>query len=216
MPDTLTELFACPRCDKSPLETKDDEHWCSACQVGFPSIGGLPWLFAEPQASLAEWRNRLHMAQQKIGHEIEGLELELKNKEMRPLSKRRVERYLKALGEHQRKLKKLVAPMTDAPLKGNFQSYLALRTRLPIDQGLHTYYPNIFRDWCVLLLRPDLIWSEGAHFCPRNAASGRGAYIQPGIEGFEAMFAETVHGRHVFNRTGSHRPGRPPTNRPRS
>ncbi len=148
MPESVTELLACPRCDKSPLEERDDALYCSACKVDFPSIGGLPWMFAEPQATLAEWRNRLHMAQQKIGHEITGLETELKNKDIRPLSKRRLERYLKALGEHQRKLKKLVAPMTDAPLKGNFASYLALRTRLPVDQGLHTYYPNIFRDWC--------------------------------------------------------------------
>ena len=30
---------------------------------------------------------------------------------------------------------------------GGYESYLALRTRLPVDQGLNTYYPNIHRDW---------------------------------------------------------------------
>ncbi|MEM1176663.1 MAG: hypothetical protein AAGI27_17855 [Pseudomonadota bacterium] len=148
MPDSLIDLFACPRCDNAPLVPGDDEIHCTSCKTVYPLVGGLPWMFAEPQATLAEWRNRLHMAQQKIGHEMEGLDRELKAKDLRPLSKRRVERYLKALKEHQRKLKKLVEPMTDAPLKGTFQSYLALRTRLPVDQGLHTYYPNIFRDWC--------------------------------------------------------------------
>ncbi|MEM6511655.1 MAG: methyltransferase domain-containing protein [Pseudomonadota bacterium] len=148
MPDNLIDLLACPRCGHAPLTAKGDQLHCTACKAEFPSVGGLPWMFADAEASLTEWRNRLHMAQQKIGHEIEGLERELKARDIRPLSKRRVERYLKALKEHQRKLKKLVAPMTDAPLKGSYPSYLALRTRLPVDQGLHTYYPNIFRDWC--------------------------------------------------------------------
>ena len=32
-------------------------------------------------------------------------------------------------------------------LQGNVETYLALRTRLPVDQGIQTYYPNIHRDW---------------------------------------------------------------------
>ncbi|NIL95081.1 MAG: methyltransferase domain-containing protein [Woeseiaceae bacterium] len=32
-------------------------------------------------------------------------------------------------------------------LHGNYESYLALRTRLPADQGLNTYYANVHRDW---------------------------------------------------------------------
>ena len=32
-------------------------------------------------------------------------------------------------------------------LQGNHETYLALRTRLPVDQGLNTYYANIHRDW---------------------------------------------------------------------
>ena len=32
-------------------------------------------------------------------------------------------------------------------LGGNYESYLAMRTRLPADQGLNTYYSNIHRDW---------------------------------------------------------------------
>jgi ubiquinone/menaquinone biosynthesis C-methylase UbiE len=32
-------------------------------------------------------------------------------------------------------------------LQGNYESYLALRTKMPTDQGLNTYYPNVHRDW---------------------------------------------------------------------
>ncbi len=71
MPDTdvLNKLLACPRCDKSPLEQKDDNHHCSACKIDFPSIDGIPWMFAEPEASLGEWRGRMQLALQTLSHE---------------------------------------------------------------------------------------------------------------------------------------------------
>lgn len=139
--------FACPRCDKA-LQTDEDGHHCTACDVAYPQVGGIPWLFAEPRASLHEWRNRLHMAVQQVSHEIAGLEIELKNKNIRPLAKRRLERYREACRQHQKKLKKLVAPIVDKDVRGSLESYLAMRTRLPTDQGLNTYYANIHRDWC--------------------------------------------------------------------
>jgi hypothetical protein len=66
---------------------------------------------------------------------------------MRALAKRRVERYSKALKTHRRSLQKLLQPVELQSLQGNYETYLALRTRLPSDQGLNTYYPNIHRDW---------------------------------------------------------------------
>ena len=32
---------------------------CEGCSAGYPVVGGVPWLFADPQAMLAEWRGRL-------------------------------------------------------------------------------------------------------------------------------------------------------------
>ena len=143
----LTDLLACPRCDKTPLEQKDEQYHCAACKVDFPSLDGIPFMFAEPQASLGEWRARLQFALQTLSHEIAGLERELKNTDLRPLTRRRVERYRKAVEQHQRKLQKLLRPVDVQALHGNYESYLALRTRLPADQGLNTYYANIHRDW---------------------------------------------------------------------
>jgi hypothetical protein len=42
----------------------------------------------------------------------------------------------------------LLAPLTIDQRTANYETYLALRTRLPPDQGLTTYYANIHRDWC--------------------------------------------------------------------
>jgi len=38
-------------------------------------------------------------------------------------------------------------PLDVQSVSGNYESYLALRTRLPVDQGLNTYYANVHRDW---------------------------------------------------------------------
>jgi SAM-dependent methyltransferase len=85
---------------------------------------------------------------QKLGHESAGLEQELKDNNLRPLTRRRVERYRKAVDQHRRKLQKILQPIDLQSLRGSYESYLALRTRLPSDQGINTYYSNIHRDWC--------------------------------------------------------------------
>ena len=143
----LTALLACPRCDKAPLEATDSGYHCIACNIDFPLIGGIPWMFAEPQATLGEWRGRLQFALQKLSEEVSTLEQELKNKELSQLAKRRVERYAKCVDSHRRKLAKLLRPVDVQSLQGNVETYLALRTRLPSDQGLNTYYANVHRDW---------------------------------------------------------------------
>lgn len=143
----LAAFLACPRCDKTPLESSDDALQCSACKVDFPVLEGMPWMFSEPQAALGEWRGRLQFSLQQLSHEIAGLEKELQGSDLRPLSQRRVERYKKAVESHRRSLQTLLRPLEMQSLQGNYESYLALRTRLPSDQGLNTYYPNIHRDW---------------------------------------------------------------------
>ena len=143
----LIELLACPRCDKTPLAPVDDKLHCKACKIDFPSVSGIPWMFAEPEATLGEWRGRLQFALQQLSHEIAGLDLELKDKTISALARRRIERYRKCVESHRRKLQKILRPVDVQSLQGNFESYLALRTRLPSDQGLNTYYANIHRDW---------------------------------------------------------------------
>ena len=150
MPDEnqIAELFACPRCDKTPLSAKNGGYRCGACKVDYPSIGDIPWLFAEPEASLGEWRNRLHFSLQQLANESQRIQAELGAGDIRTLTRKRLERHAEAIDEHRNMLRKILEPVDIQSLQGNFESYLALRTRLPIDQGIQTYYANIHRDWC--------------------------------------------------------------------
>lgn len=143
----MMQFLACPRCDKTPLESADEGLRCKACDVDFPVLETMPWMFAEPQSALGEWRGRLQFSLQQLSHEIAGLDKELKTDDLRPLTKRRLERYKKAVESHRRSLQKILQPLEMQSLQGNYESYLALRTRLPSDQGINTYYPNIHRDW---------------------------------------------------------------------
>ncbi len=143
----LIDLLACPRCDKTPLKQNDDVLHCLACEIDFPSLEGMPWMFAEPQATLGDWRGRLQFWLQQLSHEVTALENELKIKELHSLTRRRVERYKKAISAHKRSLQELLRPVDVQSLHGDYETYLAMRTRLPVDQGLNTYYANIHRDW---------------------------------------------------------------------
>jgi uncharacterized protein YbaR (Trm112 family) len=147
MSDDLLSLLACPRCDKTPLKLNGDVYCCDACKIDFPSIDGIPWMFAEPQATLGEWRGRLQFSLQQLSQESAKLDAELANKDLRPLTKRRIERYKKATDSHKRTLQNLLQPVDVQSLLGTVETYLALRTRLPADQALNTYYANVHRDW---------------------------------------------------------------------
>lgn len=142
------ELTACPRCDKTPLSKRDQHYYCAACKTEFPLVGGIPWLFADPEASLGEWRNRLHFELQSLAHEVQRLDGELKSNSLSALSKKRLLHQKEATDSHRNSLRQILAPIDIQSMSASYESYLALRTRLPSDQGLHTYYANLHRDWC--------------------------------------------------------------------
>jgi uncharacterized protein YbaR (Trm112 family) len=147
MSTTPPDLLACPRCDKTPLDALEAGFRCGACKVDFPYIDNIPWLFADPAASLAEWRSRLHSALQAVRHECEGLDRELASPALRESTRQRVQRYRELLDRHRLALSELLAPLGPESLATEHETYLALRTRMPSDQGLNTYYANVHRDW---------------------------------------------------------------------
>lgn len=143
---TLPDLLACPRCDR-PLETGPNGFGCAGCKVDFPTIAGLPWLFAEPAAALGEWRGRLHFALRQLQHQSAGIDRALERRGLRALTRERLTALRAATHDHAQRLGRLLAPFDIDASTASFETYLALRTRLPADQGLMTYYGNVHRDW---------------------------------------------------------------------
>lgn len=144
----ITDLLACPRCDATPLLANDAGFACKACQTEFPRVGEIPWLFADPDAALGQWRNRLHFTLQQLAHESGLLKAELIAGDHSEITRRRLESQRTAREKHRQILRNLLAPIDVQSLEASFESHLALRTRLPGEQGLNTYYANAHRDWC--------------------------------------------------------------------
>ena len=144
---SIVDLLACPRCDRTPLEETDTGHRCPGCKTEFPSVSDIPWLFADPDAALGEWRRRLHFAIQQLAHEEGTVANNLKQEDLLPSTRRRLELLLAANTEHRKALTTLLAPLDIGAMQEAYASHLAMRTRLPSDQGLNTYYQNVHRDW---------------------------------------------------------------------
>lgn len=53
---------------------------------------------------------------------------------------------------------------------------------------------ELFKDWVVLMIRPHYLWTPGALFCARNAASEFGNGVRKGEQAFAAMFSSSVTG----------------------
>ena len=142
----LREVLACPRCDAQLAETGDN--WrCGGCEIDFPRVAGIPWLFAEPNAALREWRSRLHYSLQRLERERQTVAAALARAPP-PATRARLETLERATRDHGERLRALLAPLELEQESASYETYLALRTRLPSDQGLTTYYANIHRDWC--------------------------------------------------------------------
>lgn len=145
--DPTTDLLACPRCDRTPLDAQQGKLFCKGCQTTFPLLDDIPWLFAEPDAAMGEWQNRLQFSLKTLAHESQRIGRELDQEGLLDATRARLERHAAANDDQRNILRKLLSPLAMHSEQASYESHLALRTRLPSDQGLSTYYPNVHRDW---------------------------------------------------------------------
>lgn len=141
----LAELLACPRSDQ-PLKATD-EGFVSTGGTAFPRVGGVPWLFADPDTARMEWRLRYHLAREKLQRDHARVTAALDG-DVPAGTRTRLEHQASAYAAHLEELDALLAPLGLSTQGPAYESHLALRTRMPTDQGLNTYYANVHRDWC--------------------------------------------------------------------
>jgi hypothetical protein len=185
MPEASTTIaFACPRCDRG-LDAVDSGFRCEGCKVDFPLVGGLPWLFAEPNAALAEWRSRFDYLLKVLKANSDRYRETARRHGLPESTKSRLDHLAAATADHGARLRDLLAPIADAATATSIETYLALRTRLPPDQGLMTYFPNVHRDWCwggeeneasLAVVRESLATRSAGRTLVAGAGAGRLAY----------------------------------------
>jgi hypothetical protein len=145
--EDLAAVLRCPRCMRGSLALQRAGWICAECSAGFPVVGEVPWLFAEPQSMLAQWRHRLQFLVLSLEREARTLRTELAAGVLPELTRARLERLAAAHEDHAQRLAQLLAPLGLGTVVTGYETHLGLRTRLPSDQGLTNYYVNVHRDW---------------------------------------------------------------------
>lgn len=145
---TAPIALACPRCDHAPLpRMAGDGCRCERCGAQFPLIGGIPWLFAEPQVALAEWCSRVATTLGTLRHDAARLATAAQSTAIGALTRRRLRRLAEANEGQGRRLERLLTPLAVGPHAASYETNLAFRAAAPWDQGLMTYAYNVHRDW---------------------------------------------------------------------
>jgi hypothetical protein len=120
---------------------------CGACSSGYPVIGGVPWLFADPRQALAAWRSRLSLLTQHLANEAAAMRAESRAAALPASTRRRLTQVAAANDDQVARLDALLAPLGMDQASASEGTLQALGTRLPTEQGLTNYYVNLHRDW---------------------------------------------------------------------
>ena len=139
-------LLQCPACRRGQLQQVGSADCCDACAATYPRVGGLPWLFRDPSRSLGEWRNRLGLYIDELTAAARVCRADLASAAS-PLTQRRVAALADAYQDQARRVGGLLEPLSLAKLPLAHATPLAFGARLPLSQDLHSYYPNLHRDW---------------------------------------------------------------------
>jgi uncharacterized protein YbaR (Trm112 family) len=144
-PVSLSDVLACPRCLRGPVSLERAGWMCAACSSGFPVIGDIPWLFADPRQALAEWRGRLTLLSQHLASEAAAMRAA--SGVTLAATRRRLEIIATAYEDQIARLRVLLAPLGLEQAGIAEATHRGLGTQLPIQQGLSNYYVNLHRDW---------------------------------------------------------------------
>jgi uncharacterized protein YbaR (Trm112 family) len=145
-PSLPLDLLCCPRCG-GELQGAAALR-CAACARSYPSLAGLPWLFAEPEAALGEWRARSHGFLAGLESQAAHYRAALTDAVTRAATRNRLKLLASSCTDHARRLRALLAPLLEGAPAAAPEVYAALGATLPAGQGLTGYYANLHRDWC--------------------------------------------------------------------
>lgn len=145
-PVVLEDVLLCPRCSHGKLRRTREMLVCEACSAGFPVIAGIPWLLPEPQAAAADWRNRLNLLNEELLHESRAHREALAKPNLSAAGRERLSQLAEAYADQAARLRALLQPL-DVIGHPSRETLLALKTRLPFEQGLSNYYVNVHRDY---------------------------------------------------------------------
>lgn len=148
-------LLACPACrsEEPGLALRGDAFHCRQCEARYPVYknGGqtIPWVFRDPDGALLEWRARFNGYLHSSTAEQTRLAGALADPHCSKAAAARISTLRKAKEAQRRQIFELLAPLAlDVPRASTAIDRTGLLYgKLPRQQGLVSYYDNVFRDW---------------------------------------------------------------------
>ncbi|MGI9302382.1 MAG: class I SAM-dependent methyltransferase [Gammaproteobacteria bacterium] len=164
---SLYPLLKCPACgqDGGAYALVEQALVCGTCDNRYVLLADdIPWFFPDPEVSFLEWKSRFNGFLHINASERQGLKAALRDKRLSKLSQKRLRRLLQARQQQRDTLVELLAPLQlDARSFEDTDAANMLRSKIPKQQGLVSYYTNIFRDWA---------WDNGENEAALEAVDG--------------------------------------------
>lgn len=140
----MTDRLACPRCAGALEATLK----CAGCGKSYPMIGKVPWLFADPEAKLAEWRGLVQLGFDDWRIAEERLKSAQREPGLTELTLRRLRKELQLRVERRKAVESLLEPIMKAQTPGAGIGVLrVVAGKSAATQALHSYEQNALRDW---------------------------------------------------------------------
>ena len=151
----LAPLLACPACEdgSATLSVRVDTLVCGGCKTRFPIYksgkAAVPWLFKDPDAVHLEWRARFNGFLHANASEQARLKEALQDRTLGRLGRERVAALFEAREAQRKQIFELLAPLSLSARRTDpsLDRAGSLHSKLPKQQGLTSYYSNVFRDW---------------------------------------------------------------------
>ena len=150
----LLDSLTCPACNhpQASLMAKSESLRCTQCSAEFPLFTSgrvtIPWLHKRAEINLLEWQARLKGFLHINQLEQKCLKDALKDKRLSKTSQKRISKIANAKKQQLIQVSELIKPLGLEVDKDNLVDAIsAFETKTPKNQGLDSYYNNIFRDW---------------------------------------------------------------------
>lgn len=139
------EPLRCPRCQASVAHGRGDGEGlrCTGCATTYPSVGGIPLLLADADATLSQWRWRLHDFRAANADVRANLLAQLATARVLPATRQRLELLRAHLETHEQRLTALLGGAGIQPERRGAPDSAVV----PGEGSITSYYEQVHRDW---------------------------------------------------------------------
>lgn len=141
----LLDSLHCPKC-QGELTSKSAHLNCSNCKIKFERLNGIDWLFAHPEASWVDWRERVQYQLQLMAADLGRIQSAL-SVSTSPNGQLRLSKLADGIQNNFNVIGEILKPMA-VPRSKPIEIFEAAKSELPLQHKLMGYEANIHRDWC--------------------------------------------------------------------